>query len=309
VRATQSNQAQLKSIGDVVKALQAAFPDVSHSSLRFLEREGLARSTRTEGGHRLYAPADIDRIIRIKRWQAERLTLDQIRERLAELDRLPAAESLAAEFVDDAVSGDLAAAGEVIARADQVGLPLATLFTEVLTPALREIGDRWEQGDVPVAREKEVSELSRELIAELTRRHAVPERQNGVVVAACVEGEKHELGLRMVVGLLRARGIRVSFLGADVATRFLLEAVAMRSPAVVLLSVKQTSARDALEEALAALRDLDDPFEVIVGGELSAIEAAMIERYGARIVPNDDPAEALRLVEEALAQRPTVRAG
>ena len=305
----RSNQVQLSTIGEVVKSLRAIFPDVSHSSLRFLEREGLARSTRTEGGHRLYSPADIDRIARIKRWQAERLTLDQVRERLAELDRLPEVESLAAEFVDDAVAGDLAAAGEVISRADQVGLPLETLFTEVLTPALKEIGDRWAQGDVPVAREKEVSELSRELIVELTRRHSVPAREHAGELAACVEGDQHELGLRMVVGLLRAHGIRVSFLGADVETRFLIEAVALRSPAVVLLSAKQASTRDSLEEALLALRDLDRPVEVIVGGGLSVAEAAMIERLGATVVPGDAPVEALRIVEEALARQSAERVG
>ena len=69
-------------IGQVVAELQASYPDVSHSSLRFLEREGLITSIRTPGGHRLYYRADVERIRQIKMWQAQRLSLDQIRQRL-----------------------------------------------------------------------------------------------------------------------------------------------------------------------------------------------------------------------------------
>src|SRR5918997_2110687 len=120
------NQAdELVSIGSVVTDLQRSYPDVSHSSLRFLEREGLITSIRTPGGHRLYSPADVDRIRQIKTWQAQRLSLDQIRQRFAELDRLPTPAALAESFLRQALAGDLAAAYQTIIAADDVGLPLA----------------------------------------------------------------------------------------------------------------------------------------------------------------------------------------
>ena len=299
----QNGEHQRQTIGQVVAALQPLFPDVTHSSLRCLEREGFISSIRTAGGHRLYGPDAVNRIIQIKNWQGQRLSLDQIRVRLDRLERLPDPHELAMEFVELARVGNLNEAGKVISHADEVGLPLETQFGEVLTPALREIGDLWQQGVLPVAREKEISELSRELIVELTRRHATLEPVGQIIITACVEGELHELGVRMITGLLRARGFRVVFLGADVAPRFLLEAVAIYGPAVVLLSAKQLSARGALEETLAALQDFDSSFEVIVGGALSRLEGSMIERYGARIVPDDDMAAALCIVEEALARR------
>ena len=46
-----------------------------------LEREGLLTATRTPGGHRLYAPHDVERIRQIKAWQAQRLSLEQIHQR------------------------------------------------------------------------------------------------------------------------------------------------------------------------------------------------------------------------------------
>src|ERR687889_2193402 len=89
----------LLSIGSVVAELQRSYPDVSHSSLRFLEREGLITSIRTRGGHRLYSPADVERIRQIKTWQAQRLSLEEIRQRLVDLDRLPAPAVLAESFL------------------------------------------------------------------------------------------------------------------------------------------------------------------------------------------------------------------
>src|ERR687894_1819635 len=94
------NQAdELVSIGSVVTELQRSYPDVSHSSLRFLEREGLITSIRTPGGHRLYSRADVERIRQIKTWQAQRLSPDQIRQRLAELDRLPNSTAMMESFL------------------------------------------------------------------------------------------------------------------------------------------------------------------------------------------------------------------
>ena len=159
-------------IGAVVAAMHDAYPDVTHSSLRFLEREGLITATRTPGGHRLFSPADVERIRQIKTWQTQRLSLDEIRQRLMDLDRLPAPAALAESFLQQALAGDLAAAYQTIIAADDVGLPLTRLFGEVLQPALTELGRRWEHGELLVAQEKEVSELARDLIADLSLRHA-----------------------------------------------------------------------------------------------------------------------------------------
>ena len=294
---------QTFTIGQVVAALQPRFPDVSHSSLRFLEREGLIHSLRTTGGHRLYAADEVARIEQIKRWQGERVSLGEIRERLVSLDGLSNPELLAREFVASAVAGDLRNAGDIIEQADRVGVPLDVVFSRVLTPALVDIGERWALGEVSVAREKEVSELTRELIVELTRRHEDPDPQGPTVVAACVEGERHELGLRMIVGLLRARGYRVYFLGADVDVRFLLDSVKSRKPSIVLLSTRHPDARAHLEEALSDLSALDGSFKTIVGGSLAASDPSAVEKFGAIASRSGDPATAVDFIESVVHDR------
>ncbi|MDG1989439.1 MAG: MerR family transcriptional regulator [Acidimicrobiales bacterium] len=59
-------------IGDVVTVLEAEFPDVTVSKLRFLEAEGLVRPARSASGYRRYEEEDVARIIRALRLQRDR---------------------------------------------------------------------------------------------------------------------------------------------------------------------------------------------------------------------------------------------
>lgn len=49
-------------IGKVVKRLQAQYPDLSVSKVRYLEDEGLLTPSRTPGGYRLYSARDVRRL-------------------------------------------------------------------------------------------------------------------------------------------------------------------------------------------------------------------------------------------------------
>ncbi|CAN5683280.1 HTH-type transcriptional repressor CarH [soil metagenome] len=297
-----SRQQNFSTIGEVVREVSPLFPDVSHSSLRFLEREGLIKSTRTPGGHRLYPREAVDRIIRIKTWQKERLSLDEIKARLKEFDKVRRPKSLATSFLDSALAGDFDQASHAISRADDVGMPMTSLFSDVLSPALVELGQRWERGEVSTAVEKGVSELSRELIANITVKHAHSDPKSPTVVAACVEGERHELGLRMICGLLREKGYRVYFLGADVLPRFLVDAVELHRPQIVLLSAKLDPTFPAVEAAIGALRgaeDLNHPFRIFVGGDVASQFPDQITVLGATPITHTNPAKAIAMISAA----------
>lgn len=263
----------LYSIGGAVAELQRYFPDVSHSSLRFLEREGLLEPYRTEGGHRKFRASDIERVRTIKEWQGQHLSLEEIRQRLEIMDRMPTADLLSRHYLDLALEGRVEEAATVILNADEAGFPLLTMFQDVFAPALVRLGQGWVDGTVTVGQEHEVSELTRDLVADLSARHAGRGQDKLTVLAACVEGEMHELGLRMVSGLLRQRGVRMHFLGANVATSFLVESVMMREPDAVVLSITLDANRESLQNAIRALRRSIPPQVqpiVVVGGSANS---------------------------------------
>jgi DNA-binding transcriptional MerR regulator len=71
-------------IGAVCKQLEREFPDISISKIRYLEDQKLLAPRRTQGGYRLYTPADVGRLRTILRLQRDEfLPLRVIRQELA----------------------------------------------------------------------------------------------------------------------------------------------------------------------------------------------------------------------------------
>src|SRR5438046_6774207 len=70
--------------GPVTRRLQAEFPDVSISKVRYLEDQGLLAPRRTQGGYRLFSEEDVERLETILRLQRDEfLPLRVIREELS----------------------------------------------------------------------------------------------------------------------------------------------------------------------------------------------------------------------------------
>ena len=87
-------------IGKVVKKLQAQYPDLTVSKVRYLEDEGLLNPSRTPSGYRLYSQADIRRLETILYLQKSRfMPLAVIREELDRSGPSQTAEGLLPEAV------------------------------------------------------------------------------------------------------------------------------------------------------------------------------------------------------------------
>jgi DNA-binding transcriptional MerR regulator len=77
-----------RSIGQVLAALKADFPDISISKIRFLESEGLITPERAPSGYRRYAEHDLERLRYVLAVQRDHyLPLKVIKEHLALMDR------------------------------------------------------------------------------------------------------------------------------------------------------------------------------------------------------------------------------
>lgn len=290
-------------IGTAVARIQAEFPEITRSSLRFLEREGLLLPIRTPGGHRLYTEADIERVVRIKRWQQQHLSLDDIRALLQQADRMSDLADLAWAFVEEGAKGRFAAAAQLVIGADDVGVPLVRIFNDVLMPAMIEVGNRWATGEVVVAQEKQFSEVATELVIELSRRHLANDPHATPLVAACVKGTRHQLGLRMLVGILRSEGYRVHYLGADVDPEFLVQAVRMHRPRGVLLSADLPERLPAVGASVQALKEAfgADPLPpVIVGGRGIADSVDAMLEWGVNPMVGGSIPDEIAAIREAV---------
>jgi MerR family transcriptional regulator, light-induced transcriptional regulator len=151
-------------------------------------------------------------------------------------------------------------------------MPLPALYQRVIAPAMHELGRLWEAGAITVADEHLATGLTHRVLAairppELSDQAFDSSSDRPSALLAAVQGEQHALGLRMVADLLEDRGYQVAYLGADVPTEALLQAVRAFSPALVGLTATMPESTQRLEEVVEELRSENPQLPLVVGGQ------------------------------------------
>jgi MerR family transcriptional regulator, light-induced transcriptional regulator len=158
------------------------------------------------------------------------------------------------ELVADALMRfDDAAAEQVIEEAIAI-LPVDQICSQVFEPALAEVGSRWQRQEIGVGVEHFASAFVLRKIGTLFNL-SQPHIGKGPVVAACVEGERHEIGLLLTALSLSKGGYRVIYLGPNLPIEDLCNAVTSLNPPVVLLSASTEETAQHLISSIQALRD------------------------------------------------------
>lgn len=162
-------------------------------------------------------------------------------------------------------SGEVAGVRRAVDGALATGATVPEIHAFVIAPAMVEIGALWERGSLGVADEHLATAITIKEIERLYRLQPARELFREEVVLAAVEGEQHVLGLRMSADLLEVAGFRARYLGGDVPRESLLEFVAGRSPAVVVLSAKQARSGEPMIAEVAALQGRTSAHIVVAG--------------------------------------------
>ena len=185
----------------------------------------------------------------------------------SELDPSVATDRLALEYLQTVLDGDPSQAIEKILGAVEDGLSFQDAYVAVLLPAQREIGRMWHADQANAAEEHLVTTTTQRLMGLLSHQ-ATPADGNGrTVIAAAVEGNAHDLGLRATADLFQAAGWRTIFLGADVPAEDLPSAAQYFEADVILISAMLATHVSRVAKSVAALREnCDREVKVIVGG-------------------------------------------
>lgn len=201
--------------------------------LRAWERRyGLLRPERTAGGFRIYTEEDAARVEQMQ---------SALRRGLAAAE---AAQQALADAPEPRLLDALLAFSDERAQTildDAFGrLSVDAALTDVVLPALREIGEGWETDTVSIAQEHYGSNLIRARLLALARgwdRGAGPR-----ALLACAPGDLHDLPLICFGLALRNRGWRILFLGADTPFPVVAETAASEAPDLVVVASAQSRA-------------------------------------------------------------------
>lgn len=131
------------------------------------------------------------------------------------------------------------------------------------------VGERYESGEYFVSDLMMAAEIFKQaaLILEPSMTGIVAETR-GTVVIGTVQGDIHDIGKDLVVGMLRAGGFEVHDLGVNVAPETFIHTLQETGAKVLGLSGLLTVAFDAMKETVAAVEQagLRPGVKVMVGG-------------------------------------------
>jgi methanogenic corrinoid protein MtbC1 len=184
------------------------------------------------------------------------------------------ATTLTRTYLDGMRAADVAGAYKVASGALEGGMSLAALYQQVITPAMHELGRLWAEGAITLADERLATSVTHRVLAairppQLFEQTSHPRSEKRCALLATAQGEQHALGLRMVADLLEEGGYRIAYLGADVPTEALLQALRTLSPDLLALSATMPESTPHLEEAVEAARRENPQLPLVVGGQSS----------------------------------------
>lgn len=155
----------------------------------------------------------------------------------------------------------------LLGNAVDQGVPIEDTYTYIIQPAQREIGRLWQVNEITVAEEHAATEISRNAMAVLRQRITPYQHRDRRVLTACLGGELHDLGARMVSDLFYLGGYDSFFTGANTPHRVINEELKRREIHVLALSATMTlQVRLAIELIDAVREEYGDRVKVIVGG-------------------------------------------
>lgn len=147
------------------------------------------------------------------------------------------------------------------------GSPQAALL-DVLAPAMREVGDGWERGELSVGDEHRATAVALRLVGRLGPMFVRRGRPRGRVVVASAPGDSHALPAAIVASVLRGHGYAVVELGGNTPEGSVLaevEAAGGRLRGVVI-SVGSRDRLEAAQAVAAAVRSVAPDTPVLIGG-------------------------------------------
>ena len=209
--------------------------------------------------------------------------------------------ALARAYLEALLAGRRQDASRLVLEAVEGGVGVREVYLHVFQRVQREVGRLWQLNLLGVAQEHYCTAATQLIMSQLYPHVFSAERNGRTLVATCVAGDLHEIGLRMVADFFEMEGWDTFYVGASAPAASVVQAVAERGADVLAVSATITSHVRALRELVAAVRASEDcrgvkilaggyPFNVApglwreVGADASATDARGAVEAAARLI-------------------------
>ncbi len=210
---------------------------------------------------------------------------------------------LAHMYLEILLNGNKEEAIDLILDAmEDEGAKVRDIYTYVFTPVLREAGRLWQRDEISVADEHFITSTTLTLMSQLYLYFPEVQKKGKRLVAACVTGELHDLGLKMISDFFEMEGWDTCFLGANTPKDSIIETIRAQKADLVALSASHPMLVGEIEGIIAAIKSEKDlsHVKVLVGGTPFNEEPNLWHAIGADGSAKDAD-EAIRLANNLIA--------
>jgi len=298
---------------------------IKPDTLRAWERRyGLPNPARTEGGHRIYSPRDIDIIKWLMERQREGLTISRAvelwhsmeeegRDPLQDMGLPPSITPSyhptipEGQIIDDYRNAWVQACLDFNSTLAEQTLnqafalfPVESVCFDILGKGLNEIGSHWYKGDISVQQEHFASAMAIKQLNAILTSTPSPTR-SGRILIGCPPGEEHTFPPLLVTLLLRRRGWDVIYLGANVPKERFVSTIQEINPLLIILVAQTLQTSASLLEIVEAIQASQTM--IAYGGSIFTRNKNIRKKIPAHFL-GEDLKESIHTIEKLLSVRP-----
>lgn len=206
------------------------------------------------------------------------------------------------EYLDALRKGDRRQALRAAQNALAVGTDIRDLYLGVFQPAMHEVGRLWETNQITVAQEHLATAITQSVMAHLYGHVFTYAPIGRTLIATCIGGELHELGIRMVADFFEMEGWDVYYLGANMPVDDIIRMAREKRADLLGISVTLNShvshARDMIHAVRAS--PIGNHIRIMLGGQPINRAPDLYKTMGADFTARN-AREAVQLAMEVMA--------
>lgn len=190
---------------------------------------------------------------------------------------------LAHAYLAALLGGERQRASRLVLDAVEGGRGVQEIYLGVFQPCQHEIGRLWQMNQISVAQEHYCTAATQLIMSQLYPYLFASARIGRTLVATCIAGDLHEIGVRMVSDLFELHGWDTFYLGANTPVQSIVEAVREQQADVLAISATITPHLKSVQELIQAVRSAPDcaTVKILVGGYPFRIVPELWRQLGA----------------------------
>lgn len=168
------------------------------------------------------------------------------------------------------LSGNKDKARSLIIDIYNSGVDIEYIYFNILEKILREVGRLWEIGKIDVWNEHYVSENILDIMREVKSLKDNKKYKNISLISLTAGAEEHNIGIKMISDLLEVEGYNVAYLGSNIPTISIINAIRSKKPKVIAISVTISNNVESAKNIIKAIRDdFNEKAPIIIVGGMA----------------------------------------